>query len=538
MAMISPWMDNGTLLQYINRNPTVDRHSLCVGIADGVVYLHYNGAVHGDIKSANVLISREGVPKLADFGCTQLKSCTVGFTTTTSAPQISIRWTAPEMLDEGPTFQTQEADIYALGMTILEAVTGELPFNDLSDRQLYMNVVIKHQIPRRPTNLLSFNESEGDQIWSIMEDTWKRDPLARPTSMSIRNRLKSLLQREPNLDLPMPHKTHEAVESNSTEMYFFLISSNIFAFDGAQVISRVDEGDKFVLVDSYGPNPPALETLFYIEETALLFDRHGGLWYNLNGQWVEYSIYPSLALAKLGRSQCLEEEQAASPSPRNLFSQAASVSSLSAIPPSSPLPDATMASHLDDAISPVFPKPSHPLDGQGLPVGYDVDSLSPPSSTIAMPALSPRRSTSSLEGVNGPPHPPIQPMGLKQTIVYVSHGTSYNLGIPVSGLSDGQAIRKRILSRLRISKHLRPNYTIHLAGFSYVPNELDDGELLKECLQCSSDQKRILRLFVRDKRTALGPVGDITAEAHRRSRREKLGLLVAAHQTRHNQFIT
>ncbi|QRV99114.1 Tyrosine kinase catalytic domain protein [Ceratobasidium sp. AG-Ba] len=122
IAMLSPWMDNGTLLQYIAHDPTVDRLELLIGVSEGVAYLHAEGIIHGDIKSSNVLISQEGIPKLIDFGCTELKKSTLCFTTTTNGLSISIRWAAPEIL-AGDVIRSREADVYALGMTLLVGQT-------------------------------------------------------------------------------------------------------------------------------------------------------------------------------------------------------------------------------------------------------------------------------------------------------------------------------------------------------------------------------------------------------------------------------
>ncbi|KAG8711231.1 hypothetical protein FRC09_020705 [Ceratobasidium sp. 395] len=44
LAMISPWMDKGTLLQYIKQNPNADRYQLCMDISGGVAYLHQRDA--------------------------------------------------------------------------------------------------------------------------------------------------------------------------------------------------------------------------------------------------------------------------------------------------------------------------------------------------------------------------------------------------------------------------------------------------------------------------------------------------------------
>ncbi|KAG9084724.1 hypothetical protein FS749_005007, partial [Ceratobasidium sp. UAMH 11750] len=117
MAMISPWMDNGTLLEYIKRNPTANRYQLSADISEGVAYLHQKDTVHGDIKSYNVLISEKGVAKLTDFGCTELKKSTLHFSPTTNSA-CSPRWAAPEILD-GSEERSKKADIYALGMTLL-----------------------------------------------------------------------------------------------------------------------------------------------------------------------------------------------------------------------------------------------------------------------------------------------------------------------------------------------------------------------------------------------------------------------------------
>ncbi|QRV93573.1 Tyrosine kinase catalytic domain protein [Ceratobasidium sp. AG-Ba] len=71
IAMISPWMKNGTMSQYIARTPNADRYRLCGEIASGVAYLHGMGTVHGDIKG----------------------NSTLNFTGSQTASSFSIRWT-------------------------------------------------------------------------------------------------------------------------------------------------------------------------------------------------------------------------------------------------------------------------------------------------------------------------------------------------------------------------------------------------------------------------------------------------------------
>ncbi|EIN13126.1 kinase-like protein, partial [Punctularia strigosozonata HHB-11173 SS5] len=70
VCMVSPWMHNGSLLQYIQK---VDRSNLDVDkllyqSAQGMDYLHSRSIVHGDIRCSNIFIDRGGYAKLADFG--------------------------------------------------------------------------------------------------------------------------------------------------------------------------------------------------------------------------------------------------------------------------------------------------------------------------------------------------------------------------------------------------------------------------------------------------------------------------------------
>ncbi|QRV89058.1 Tyrosine kinase catalytic domain protein [Ceratobasidium sp. AG-Ba] len=194
LVMVSPWMANGTLLKHIERRREVDRYRLCLDIAEGVVYLHQNDVVHGDLKGGNVLICDQGVAKLTDFGCTKLNTGTLEFTTTTSGMRFSFRWTAPEILNGLSHVPDKPADIYALGMaetwqTFLEALTGDIPFAGRNDRAVYNAVLMQNEIPGRPGLFPSFSGDEPDQLWETMTQLWSHDPSNRPDSIFVRDLL-------------------------------------------------------------------------------------------------------------------------------------------------------------------------------------------------------------------------------------------------------------------------------------------------------------------------------------------------------------
>ncbi|KAJ1301963.1 hypothetical protein OPQ81_000800 [Rhizoctonia solani] len=119
LMLVSPWYENGSFSRYISRkNTNVDRCALSAQVASGVVYLHKQGIVHGNIKGSNILVAPDHTAKLAGFGSATLEDYTLQFTATTSSPIFSLRWAAPEIV-EGSADRTTHADVYSLGMTIL-----------------------------------------------------------------------------------------------------------------------------------------------------------------------------------------------------------------------------------------------------------------------------------------------------------------------------------------------------------------------------------------------------------------------------------
>ncbi|KAG9082157.1 hypothetical protein FRC06_005195, partial [Ceratobasidium sp. 370] len=188
LAVVSPWMENGNLRQYLSKKPDVDRLDLCLQITKGLAYLHQHDMVHGDLKGANVLISDTGIAKLADFGNTELKEQTLQFTTRTGTP-YSLRWAAPEILENPPC--SMPADIYALGMTIYETVTGSLPYADKADMAVLGEVLVHRRFPSRNDELILV-QGDKDQLWHLMAECWNHKSSSRPKAGKIEGQLSAL----------------------------------------------------------------------------------------------------------------------------------------------------------------------------------------------------------------------------------------------------------------------------------------------------------------------------------------------------------
>ncbi|CUA78457.1 Phytosulfokine receptor 1 [Rhizoctonia solani] len=210
IGMVSRWMGNGNAPTFIERSPWVDRCEMCRGICDGLAYLHFIGIIHGDLKGvcfisslalrqltppiikANVLIADNGTPMLSDFGNSVLCDQSLLLTQTTTQGCISARWTAPEILD-GSISCSYAADIYALGMTLLEVITGKPPFCHLSREQaVYHAIAFKKEIPARPESFIPSNSRDGEAFWSLLVACWAYEPEKRPLAADTQSRVKHI----------------------------------------------------------------------------------------------------------------------------------------------------------------------------------------------------------------------------------------------------------------------------------------------------------------------------------------------------------
>ncbi|KAG8724266.1 hypothetical protein FRC09_020554 [Ceratobasidium sp. 395] len=189
LATVSPWMDNGDIRDYVNKQPDADRFNLCAGIACGLAYLHSVGIVHGNFKGANILVSGLGAPMLSGFDNSIPGKCTIQFPEMEAEmPDHDIRWAAPERFEDSAP--SMAADVYALGMASRlswsEVFTGEVPYYYLRGNIHVMSaVVIRKEAPQRPLEQIPLNDSEGDMLWSLMKKCWLCAPEERPTSEQV-----------------------------------------------------------------------------------------------------------------------------------------------------------------------------------------------------------------------------------------------------------------------------------------------------------------------------------------------------------------
>lgn len=106
-------------------------------LCSAVLHAHQHGVIHRDIKPENVFITKDGTVKLSDFGIATFKD--INSRVTKSEVVVgSVHYLAPELSQGTPA--SVQSDIYALGITFFELITGRVPFDDESP----VTVALKH----------------------------------------------------------------------------------------------------------------------------------------------------------------------------------------------------------------------------------------------------------------------------------------------------------------------------------------------------------------------------------------------------------
>ncbi|KAG8719985.1 hypothetical protein FRC09_010281 [Ceratobasidium sp. 395] len=189
IGMVAPWESNGDMPRYLEQNPNTDRRRMSIQIVEGLSYLHESGVIHGDLKGANVLISKNGSPRLADFGNAASQEFSLRFTQGSTAGSLSPRWAAPELF-KGEKCNVP-ADIYALGM---EALTGNVPFLGRPEHAIMYSVMFERSQPKQPEETMPTGSDDGDKLWSLLQWCWQYEPEKRPSAAEVKKTMKEITQ--------------------------------------------------------------------------------------------------------------------------------------------------------------------------------------------------------------------------------------------------------------------------------------------------------------------------------------------------------
>uniref|UniRef100_A0A6B2LGU2 Protein kinase domain-containing protein n=1 Tax=Arcella intermedia TaxID=1963864 RepID=A0A6B2LGU2_9EUKA len=148
--MILPYMGGGSLAQVLFKDKVKWDFPYKVKIAREIAYgMHHLHSlrpriIHRDLKSDNILISTDGVAKIADFGLSRLVQKYSKTMTTSGTPH----YLAPECLSSGQF--SEKSDVYAYGIILYEIYCGKRPYPKKSAYQVMLEVVQQDLRPVLP----------------------------------------------------------------------------------------------------------------------------------------------------------------------------------------------------------------------------------------------------------------------------------------------------------------------------------------------------------------------------------------------------
>ena len=166
--------------------------SISIQLADALNAAHTRGIIHRDLKPANVVIARDGVVKVLDFGLSKIAVGETGVDLTTEmlTGDEQLLGTAPYMSPEQIGGQPSDArsDIFALGVILFEMATGRRPFDGRAPMAT-LTSILKDPAPFAG----ELNEKVPDEISRIIDRCLIKDPAQRTQSAAdLRNQIEDL----------------------------------------------------------------------------------------------------------------------------------------------------------------------------------------------------------------------------------------------------------------------------------------------------------------------------------------------------------
>lgn len=177
LHIILEYVENGSLANIIKPNKfgPFPESLVAVYIAqvlEGLVYLHEQGVIHRDIKGANILTTKEGLVKLADFGvATKLTEADVNTHSVVGTPY----WMAPEVIEMSGVCAA--SDIWSVGCTVIELLTCVPPYYELQPMPALFRIVQDERPP--------IPESLSPDITDFLRQCFKKDARQRPDAKTL-----------------------------------------------------------------------------------------------------------------------------------------------------------------------------------------------------------------------------------------------------------------------------------------------------------------------------------------------------------------
>ena len=171
--IVMEYVEGITLKQYLNAKNTLPEKEavdFAAQICAGLEHAHKKGIIHKDIKPENILITKEGILKITDFGIA--KALNQGTITTGGLAMGSVHYFSPEQARG--SYIDAKTDIYSVGVLLYEMVTGKRPF----DGDSAISVAMQH-IEAEPVKPSLVNPLVGPSLENVILRAMRKDTFDR-----------------------------------------------------------------------------------------------------------------------------------------------------------------------------------------------------------------------------------------------------------------------------------------------------------------------------------------------------------------------
>jgi hypothetical protein len=199
LLMLIEYVEGMTLEQKLARGPlpAAEAADYIRQVLAALEYAHGRGVVHRDIKPANMMLTPGGVVKLMDFGIA--KSAVDRRLTMTGTTMGSLYYMSPEQI-QGATTLDARSDLYSVGVSLYELVTGKRPFD--GDSQF---AIMSAHLEKTPVPPVEIDSRLPSMLNDVIMMSVLKDPNARfQTAAAFRNALGSVAVAEPPPTMTMP----------------------------------------------------------------------------------------------------------------------------------------------------------------------------------------------------------------------------------------------------------------------------------------------------------------------------------------------
>ena len=167
--MAMEFVEGHSLSLYLERTEldTNAKLDLFRRICAAVHYSHQRGVIHRDLKPDNILVRKDGAPKVIDFGVARVTDSDINFVTqqtNVGALIGTLQYMSPEQVDYDTSDLDTRSDVYALGVILYEMLCGAPPY-DLHERALHEAVrVIREELPANPSTIHRYLRGDIETI--------------------------------------------------------------------------------------------------------------------------------------------------------------------------------------------------------------------------------------------------------------------------------------------------------------------------------------------------------------------------------------